>query len=135
MGPHHVPKKLGHTDERPFASWNVIGQTRICMPTVVSYIRSNAYRPKSDGELREGEVFNLAREEWEERDCCEKEQMMGYMADETKCTEAPKAERSMRLGRAPDANVMLHLGAVMFAACKAAPKQVCHAQKEAHSHT
>ena len=86
------------------------------MPTVVSYIKSNAYRPKSDGEPGEGEVFNLAREEWEEPDCREKEQMMGYMADETKCPEASEAERSMRLGRALDANVMLHLGAVMFAA-------------------
>ena len=116
LGPHHVPTKPGHTDERPFAPWNVIGQTRICMPTVVSYIRNNAYRPKSDGEPGEGEVFNLAREEWEEPDCREKEQMMGYMADETKCANASKAERSMRLGRALDANVMLHLGAVMFAA-------------------
>ena len=41
---------------------------------------------------------------------------MGYMADETECPEASKAERSMRLGRALDANVMLHLGAMMFAA-------------------
>ena len=58
------------------------------MPTVVSYIKCNAYRPKSNGELGEGEVFNLAREDWEEPDCREKEQMMGYMDDETKCAEA-----------------------------------------------
>ena len=98
VGPHHVPTKPGHTDERPFAPWNVIGQTIMCMPTVVSYIRSNAYRPKSDREPREGKVFNLPQEEWEERDCREKEQMMGYMADETKCPKASKAKRSMRLG-------------------------------------
>ena len=86
------------------------------MPTVVSYIRGNAYRPKSDGEPREGEVFNLAREEWEEPDCHEKEQMMGYMANETECPHASKAESSMRLGRALDANVMPHLGAMLSAA-------------------
>ena len=73
---------------------------KICMPTVVSYIKSNAYRPKTDGELGEGEVFNLAREEWEEPDCHEKEQMMGYMADERECQGASEAERSMRLDRA-----------------------------------
>ena len=73
LRPHHVPTKPGHTDVRPFASWNIAGQTRICMPTMVSYIKSNAYRPKSDGEPGEGEVFNLAREEWEEPDCREKE--------------------------------------------------------------
>ena len=63
LGPHHVPTKPGHTDVRPFAPWNIIGQTRIYMPTVVSYIRSNAYRPKSDVEPSKGEVFNLAHEE------------------------------------------------------------------------
>ena len=43
--------------------------------------------------------------------------MMGYMANETECPhEASEGERSMRLGRALDANVMLHLGAVLFAA-------------------
>ena len=41
---------------------------------------------------------------------------MGYMADETECPHASEAERSMRLGRALDANVMLHLGAMLFAA-------------------
>ena len=83
---------------------------------MVSYIKSNAYRPKSDGEPGEGEIFNMAREEWKEPECREKEHMMGYMEDETKCANASVAERSMRLGRAVDANVMLHLGAVMFAA-------------------
>ena len=58
------------------------------MPTVVSYIRSNAYRPKTDGEPGEADVFNLARENSEEPDCREKEQMMGYMADKTKCAGA-----------------------------------------------
>ena len=83
---------------------------------MVSYITSNAYRPKSDGEPGEGEVFNLAREEWEEPNCQEKEQMMGYMANETECPHASEAKRSMRLGRALDANVMLHLGVMLSAA-------------------
>ena len=86
------------------------------MPTVVSYIRSNAYRPKSDGAPGEGEVFNSAKEKWEEPDCREKEQIMGYMAAETECPHAFEVERSMRLGRALDANVMLHLGAMLAAA-------------------
>ena len=86
------------------------------MPTVVSYIRSNVYRPKYDGEPGEGEVFNLACKEWEEPDCREKEQMMGYMAKETECPHAFEAKRSMRLGRALDASVMLYLGAMLAVA-------------------
>ena len=62
------------------------------------------------------EVFNLAKEEWEELDSREKEQMMGYMANETECPHAFETERSMRLGRALDANMMLHLGAMLAAA-------------------
>ena len=116
LGPHHVPTKPGHTDVQPFSPWNIIGQTRICMPTVVSFIRSNAYRPKFDEDPGKGEVFNLAREEWEEPECREKELMMGYMANETEYPHASEAERSMRLGRALDANVMLHLGAMLSAA-------------------
>ena len=67
--------------------------------------------------LGRGKFFNLAREGWEEPNNQEKEEMMGYMANETECPhEASEGERSMRLGRALDANVMLHLGAVLFAA-------------------
>ena len=116
LGPHHVPIEPCHANVRPFAPWNSLGQTRICMPTVVSYITSNAHRPKFDATPREGEVFNLTKEEWKEPDCREKEEMMGYMADETECPHASKIERSMRLGRALDANVMLHLGAMLAAA-------------------
>ena len=70
----------------------------------------------TDGEPGEGEVFNLAREEWEEPNCEEKEQMMGYMDNETECPHASEAERSMRLGRALDTNVVLHLGAMLSVA-------------------
>ena len=86
------------------------------MPTVVSYIKSNAYRPKSDDAVGEGEVFNLEKEEWEELDCREKEHIIGYMADETEYPNAFETERSMRLGRALDANVIVHLGAMLAAA-------------------
>ena len=41
---------------------------------------------------------------------------MGYMADETECPHTSEIERSMRLGQALDANVMLHLGAMLSVA-------------------
>ena len=48
------------------------------MPTVVSYLRSNAFRPHDDGTLGEGEVFNTHSKEWEEPDAVEKEHLLGY---------------------------------------------------------
>ena len=48
------------------------------MPTVVSYLRSNAYRPKSNGCRGEGEVFNIHTDTWEEPDVEEKEALLGF---------------------------------------------------------
>ena len=41
---HQYSRTPGYTDTRPFAPQNVAGEERVCMPTVVSFIRSNAYR-------------------------------------------------------------------------------------------
>ena len=86
------------------------------MPTVVSFIRSNAYRTQPNGSAGEGEIFNTTSRRWEEPDCRQKELMMGYRLDETACPNITDEQRSIRLGRALDANVMYHLGAMLAAA-------------------
>ena len=53
------------------------------MPTVVSYLRSNAFRPKENGNPGEGEIFNTISLEWEELDVEEKEMLLGYAAGDT----------------------------------------------------
>ena len=55
---YHVPRTPGHSHRLPYATHNERGGARICMPTVVSYLHSNAFRPKENGNPREGEVFN-----------------------------------------------------------------------------
>ena len=57
--PYHETSIPTYTDRFPFADHNVKGFPRICMPTVVSFLRSNAYRPKPDGSPGEGEVYNV----------------------------------------------------------------------------
>ena len=86
------------------------------MPTVVSFIRSNAYWTQPNGSAREGEIFNTTARRWEEPDCRQKEQMMGYRLDETACPNIADEQRSIRLGRSLDVNVMYHLGAILAAA-------------------
>ena len=49
LKPYHIPTKPGHTDRLPFATHNQMGWERICMPTVVSYLGSNAFRTKTNG--------------------------------------------------------------------------------------
>ena len=55
---HHIPTKLGHTDLRPFATHNNQGGIILCMPMVVSYLHSNAFRSRDNGNLGEGEVYD-----------------------------------------------------------------------------
>ena len=57
--PYNIPTKPGHTNGLPFATHNQKGWERICMPTVVSYFGSNAFRPKSNGAPGEGQVYDL----------------------------------------------------------------------------
>lgn len=48
------------------------------MPTVVSYLRTNAFRPKDNGRTREGEVFNIITDLWEELGAEEKKCLLGF---------------------------------------------------------
>ena len=53
------------------------------MPTVVSYLRSNAFRVKANGAPGEGQVFNIHTNQWEELDVQVRELLLGFMADDT----------------------------------------------------
>ena len=85
------------------------------MPTVVSYLRSNAFRPKENGNPREGEVFNTTSLEWEEPDTEEKEELLGFAAGDTLAPGVTESERAIRLGRALEGNTMRWLGAYLHA--------------------
>ena len=89
-----------------------MGFPHICMPTLVSSLRSNAYRPKLDGSPGEGEVCNVIYEWWEEPALGEKEKLMGYNEGDT------EAQRSVRLGRALNGHTMRLFEAFLWAAQK-----------------
>ena len=74
------------------------------MPTVVSYLRSNAFRAKDNGTLGEGEVFNIHTNILEEPDTSEKEQLLGSLPGDTFAPGVSKEQRAIRIGRALDAN-------------------------------
>ena len=85
------------------------------MPTVVSYLRSNAFRPKENGNPGEGEVFNTSSLEWEEPRAEEKEMLLGYTAGDASAPGVMESERAIRLGRALEGNTMRWLGAYLHA--------------------
>ena len=112
---HHVPTKPGHSDRFPYALHNQSGGVRVCMPTVVSYLHSNAFRPKENGQPGEGEVFNTISLAWEEPDVEEKEMLLGFAAGTTLAAGVTSDERAIRLGRALEGNTMRWLGAFLYA--------------------
>ena len=85
------------------------------MPTVVSYLRSNAFRPKENGNPGEGEVFNTSSLEWEEPDADEKEMLLGYATGDTSAPGVTETERAIRLGRALEGNTMRWMSAYLHA--------------------
>ena len=111
---HHVPTTPWHSDRLPYATHKQ-GGARICMPTVVSYLRSNAFRPKENGNPGEGEVFNTNSLEWEEPDVEEKELLLGYATGDTATPGVTESGRAIRLGRALEGNTMRWLGAYLHA--------------------
>ena len=115
---HHVPTRLGHADRRPFAPLNQLGGPRLCMPTVVSYLHSRAFRPKDNGALGEGEVYNRTTRAWEAPDTYEKELLLGYLHGDTVAVGVSDEDRAIRLGRALEGNTMRWLGAFLHA-CQA----------------
>ena len=87
----------------------------MCMPTVVYYLHSNAFRPKTNGALGEGQVYNIISNEWEELDADEKELLFGYIRGDTSAAGVFDEERAIRLGRALAGNSMRWLGATLRA--------------------
>ena len=85
------------------------------MPTVVSSLLSNAFRPKVDGTPGEGQVFNIVSNTWEDLDAEEKEMLLGFNRGDTAAIGVSDEERSIRIGRALDANTMRWLGAILHA--------------------
>ena len=85
------------------------------MPTVVSYLHSNAFRTKESGAPGEGQVYNRITRVWEEPDADEKELLLGYSPGDTAAPGVSDEERAIRLGRALDGNVMRWLGAYLYA--------------------
>ena len=95
---------------------------RVYMPTIVSYLRSNAFRAKVNGDPGEGQLFNLHTNTWEEPDVNEKEMLLGFQPNSTNAPRVSGDQRAIRLGRALDGTTMRWMGAFLGAFLQAAQK-------------
>ena len=111
----HVPTIPSHNSRPPFAKHNVLGKPRVCMPTIVSFPKSFAYRLQANNKPGEGQLWNTQTKCWEEPNIEEREQMMGYTVGSTSGGMATDIQRVIRIGRAMDGNTMRWLGAFLYA--------------------
>lgn len=109
LKPYHIPTKPGHTDRPPFSINNKVGWERVCMPPIVSYLKSNAFRTKDNGDPGEGQVFNIRTNVCGEPDATEKE-MLGFQQGDTAARGVAENLRAIRLGWALDSTTMHWLG-------------------------
>ena len=111
----HVPTKPSHNPRHPFAQHNKVGKQRICLPTIVSFPKSHAFREQANGKPGQGQLWNKLEKCWEEPSLEEKEQLMGYKVGATMGGLATRQQRLTRLGQAMDGNTMRWLGAFLYA--------------------
>ena len=100
----------------PFVQHNQVGQPKVCLPTIVSYPGSFAFRRRVNGTPGEGQLWDAANHNWIEPTLREKEQLMGYRVDDTRGGLATVSERVVRLGQAMDGNTLKWMGAYLSAA-------------------
>ena len=76
LHPFHIPTIPSRTSTTPFAQHNKVGKKRVCLPTIVSYPKTHAFRQHANGRPGEGQLWNQISKCWEEPTLEEKEQLL-----------------------------------------------------------
>ena len=116
LDPDHVPSNPLVESRWPFVGHNKVGQPRVCMPTIVTYPGSFAYRRRVNGNPGEGQLWDRKNHRWIEPTVWEKEQMLGDRVDDSMGGLATDIERAARLGQAMDGNTLRWMGAFLSGA-------------------
>ena len=116
LEPGHLPSNPLVSSRWPFVQHNQVGQERICLPTIMSYPGSFAFRRKVNGNPGEGQLWDMANHRFIEPTLHEKEQLMGYRINDTEGGKATDKQRAERLGQAMDGNTLRWIGAMISAA-------------------
>ena len=90
----------------------------MCLPMLVSYLQSNAFREKANESPGEGQVFNIHTRIYKEPDVTEKEMLLGFQPNSTYVAGVSRDQRAIRLGRALDGSTMAWFGAFLHASNK-----------------
>ena len=95
----------------PLAPLNQIGKPRLALPTLVSYLKSHAFRDQGSGL-----VWDRTTRRLEEPCVDEREQAMGFLTSKTFAQGLTELERRQILGQAMDLSSMVWFAGVCLAA-------------------
>ena len=112
----HIAFKPLVASRWPFVQHTIVGHDRFCLPTIVTYPGSFAFRRRVNGTPGEGQLWDKTTHNWIEPTLREKEQLMGYRPDDTMGGLATDKQRAERLGQAMDGNTSRWMGAFLSAA-------------------
>ena len=111
----HMPSPLYQDDAPPFALVNMRGKPKRVLPTLVSFARNHAFRPRWDGRRGVGELWNCQRGQWEEPNIRERERVMGFVEGDTWALGLSDGAQCELIGRAMDGHMMAWLGGLLGA--------------------
>ena len=95
-------RKVMHADSSPFAMINKVGESRLALPTFMSYPKSFAFR-----ENGQGLVFDTSTQCLQEPCADERERAMGFLTGTTSGPGITESQRRHILGQAMDLNSMV----------------------------
>lgn len=104
---YHAIPPAQRSDGQPFFRCNVRGQSLKALPTLVAYVGSRAFRPG-----KQGAVWNLLTQQWEEPNPDERERALGYLTGTTAAPGISEKQRHEATGNCMDANAMQILLAI-----------------------
>jgi hypothetical protein len=101
LDPHRAPRRIYHDDQTPLAVVNLKGEPRRALSTLVSFIRSCAFK---DNGL--GLVWDSTTQEMVESNVDERERAMGFSTGTTNVPCFSEHQRRFFLGQAMDVNCL-----------------------------
>ena len=83
LDPNHTTSNPLVASRWPFVDHNKVGYERVCLPNIMSYPKSFAYRRRVNGNPGGGQLWDRVSQGWIEPSIHEKEQLLGYRIDDS----------------------------------------------------
>jgi hypothetical protein len=110
LDPHRAPQRVYHDDQAPLAVINCKRELRKALPTLVSFVRSYAFKDNGPGL-----VWDSTTQEMMEPNADERERAMGFSTGTTNVLGLLEHQQQFLLGQAIDVNCLIWIVSLVVA--------------------